>query len=505
MSRRPLRLTCSGRVEPVRVRSSGRHMERSSRRVAQRRFIAALAIVAAGLRLAAAHAQDANADEDSSTPTRPAILFNRWQEDWSVLADPSVPREPLDELKYISLSSTDPKMYLSLGADFRDRFESNDAPGFGTSGSQAENYVISRNEIHADLRLGADIQIFTQLQSDWAPWKKVLTPVDADRLGVEQGFIAITRSIAKGTLKVRIGRQQIAFDIQRFVSVRDGPNVRQSYDAVWVDYERGPWRVTGFYSQPVQNRDASVFDDYSSHHLTFGGAKLERQLPANSKLSVYYAHFTQDSVTFPSVSGNESRDILDAHYAGAVGNVDWDLEGMRQTGTLGPDEVRAWALGSLGGYTLAHVLWTPRLGLQVDAASGNGNPNNHVLGTFNPLFPNGYYVTLSGYTGYVNFVHVKPSLTLHPASGVQLMFAIAGQWRQTTSDAVYTQPDIPVAGTVGASGRYTGTYGQFRLDWTISRAAAFAIEATRFDVSDVITRVGGHDSDYVGVEIKFGW
>jgi hypothetical protein len=196
---------------------------------------------------------------------------------------------------------------------------------------------------------------------------------------------------------------------------------------------------------------------------------------------------------------------VDAHLAGSAGALDWDFEGMRQTGTLGPDDVQAWAVGSILGYTLAPVAWTPRLGLQVDAASGNNDPAGHVLGTFNPLFPNGYYVTLSGYTGYVNFIHVKPSVTLHPAPSIKLLFAVAGQWRQTTADAVYAQPDIPIAGTVGAPGRYTGTYGQFRLDWAITRAASFAIEATHFDVGDVIRRVGGHSSDYLGVEGKYGW
>jgi hypothetical protein len=41
-----------------------------------------------------------------------------------------------------------------------------------------------------------------------------------------------------------LGRQQIAFDLQRFISVRDGRNVRQSHDAAWADYERGRWRLT---------------------------------------------------------------------------------------------------------------------------------------------------------------------------------------------------------------------------------------------------------------------
>ena len=45
---------------------------------------------------------------DDTVPQRPAILFNRWQEDWSVLADPRVVRQPGDEFKYIPLSATDP-------------------------------------------------------------------------------------------------------------------------------------------------------------------------------------------------------------------------------------------------------------------------------------------------------------------------------------------------------------------------------------------------------------
>ena len=108
----------------------------------------------------AARAQDAN-----STPERPAILFNRWQEDWSVLADPNVPRQPFDAFKYIPLSAGDPSTYLSFGADTRERFESDNAQGFRTGPNRGQNYVISRNEVHADLRIASQIQVFVQLQT----------------------------------------------------------------------------------------------------------------------------------------------------------------------------------------------------------------------------------------------------------------------------------------------------------------------------------------------------
>lgn len=455
-----------------------------------------------GLGCYGADAQESGEAEADAVPVRPAVLFNRWQEDWSVLADPRVQRKPLDELKYISLSATDSLMFLSLGADIRSRFEWNDAPQFGIGSNRSEAYVITRIEVHADLHLGPQAQFFTQLQSDWATWKKVLTPVDQDRLGLEQAFLLITEPVDDGTLRLRLGRQEFGFDLQRFISSRDGPNVRQSYDAAWTEYEREGWKYIAFYTHPVQNRDQGSFDDYSSPKLTFSGFRIEREQVAGGTLSAYYARFTQDNVHFLAASGNERRNILDTRFAGAQGGFDWDLEAMGQTGQLGPKNVRAWGLGSLAGYSLQTADWSPRIGLQVDAASGTENLDGQTVGTFNPLFPNGYYLQLAAYTGYVNFIHVKPSVTLHPQRNLTLLFAVAAQWRETIADSVYVMPDIPIAGVAGQPGRYTGSYGQTRLDWIISPNAAFAVELDHFIVGDILERAGGRDSNYAGIEIK---
>jgi len=437
---------------------------------------------------------------------RPTILFNRWQEDWSVLANPNIPREPFDNLKYIALSVNDPKTYLSLGADLRNRFETNNAMNFGIGSlGKSQTYVITRMEGHADLHIANQIQVFVQLQNDYAPGKSILLPVDQNRLDLEQGFITIVEPLGAGTFKFRAGRQQMAFDLQRFISVRDGPNVRQSYDALWIDYEINQWRYITFFSHPVVTRNIRCFDDYSSNHLTYGGFRIERKMGDFGKLSSYLSQFKQDNASFPSAKGNERRNIFDIRFAGNGASFDWDLEAMGQSGDIGSKNILAWAIGSVSGYTFEKLKLKPRVGLQLDAASGNHHQTGNTLGTFNPLFPNGEYITLAGYTGYTNFIHLKPTLTVKPNSSLTALFAVAGQWRESTADAVYIQPDSPVPGTVGLPGKYTGTYFQTHIDWEITPHFHNMLEIVQFNIADSIKEIGGHDSTYVGAQVKFDW
>jgi hypothetical protein len=101
--------------------------------------------------------------QNEAVPRRPKIFPNRrWEEDWSVLADPRVKREPLDVLKYIPLSRRDSKTYLSLGFNLRERFEVNHSPLFGTVSGLKGEWLLSRLEVHADLRLGKHVQVFAQ-------------------------------------------------------------------------------------------------------------------------------------------------------------------------------------------------------------------------------------------------------------------------------------------------------------------------------------------------------
>src|SRR5437667_5988767 len=124
----------------------------------------------------------------------------------------------------------------------------------------------------------------------------------------------------------------MAFDLQRFVSVRDGPNVRQAYDAAWLDWEQREWRFIGFWSMPVQYRQEHFFDDFSSEHFQYGGVRVERKDVGPGDLAAYYSRFILDKSRFLDTRGDERRNNFDIRYAGARSGFDWDLEAMAQSG-----------------------------------------------------------------------------------------------------------------------------------------------------------------------------
>ena len=179
---------------------------------------------------------------------------------------------------------------------------------------------------------------------------------------------------------------------------------------------------------------------------------------------------------------------------------------MLQGGKVGSKTVRAWAFGAIAGYSVQDPLvLSPRFAFQLDTASGNKNPTSDTLGTFNPLFPNGYYVTLASLPGYSNFIQAKPSITFRPGKSLSVQIAGAGVWRMSTADAVYMLPAVPVANTAGRAGIYTGTYGELRVDWNANAHTKLALEAEHFVISDRLRAAGMKSGNYLGIESQIGF
>lgn len=76
-------------------------------------------------------------------------------------------------------------------------------------------------------------------------------------------------------------------------------------------------------------------------------------------------------------------------------------------------------------------------------------------------------------------------------------------WRQTTRDAVYAAPLVPVPGTAGTPGRFIGQQAVVNANWRISPGLGLSAEYVHFFVGGALRRARGADVDFVQVSATY--
>src|SRR6185369_1906959 len=153
--------------------------------------------------------------------------------------------DPFDPIKYIPLDSDDPKTYLSLGGELRERFEHFTNPGFGVPPNPHEdNYLLQRIAIHADLHLTEHFRVFVKGISGLQLGSTQETPpVNQDAVDLQQAFadVRIDDHAAPGPayIVLRGGRFQMTFGSGRLVATRQGPNIPVKFDGGQLIAARG--------------------------------------------------------------------------------------------------------------------------------------------------------------------------------------------------------------------------------------------------------------------------
>ncbi|WP_165187115.1 alginate export family protein [Caulobacter soli] len=420
----------------------------------------------------------------------PPFKLIRSDESYAYLANK--PGQGLDDLRYIPLG---PDAYLSLGGEARLRVDSFDAPRFGIGGAQSDLYGLGRALFSADLHLGSRVRVYGELGLHRDFDKKDPPAVsDRDGLDAQVAFLDVTPD-ADRRWRLRLGRQEMSLNTsQRFVSVREGPNIRQSFDGVRLSRQTAGLRLDAFYLHPVTIQ-TGAFDDSGNRDQQFYGVYVSKTLSKTVSLDVYAFELDRDGVRYGAVRGDERRGSYGARLAGKNGAIDYEAEGLVQRGRFAGRDIHAWG-GSLGGgYTLARA-WSPRLALRLDAGSGDKDASDGELGTFNPLFPRGAYFNESGLTSWSNLVAVRPSLGLAPRRDVSLELSYLMRWRQTGADAVYLQPSTPLAPAGPNRSKAVGGAIQMDATWQVNRNLKLQAQLVHQSADDAIQALGGRAVDF---------
>jgi hypothetical protein len=389
-----------------------------------------------------------------------------------------------------------------LSAEARERFESSRDPVFGLSPAGDDDYLLHRVLLTADARnvdgFRAQVQIVGGLTSGW---EGVPPPTQDDSVDVLQGFIEQSFRMTDGDLLVRAGRQELSLGSSRLISVRESPNIRRAFDGV-----RASWslhtgaRVDAFALRPV-SPERGEFNDPSTSAQTFWGLYATADVPGSKGLraDLYYLGLRRENAVFAQGRATEMRHSVGVRLFGERDHADWNVEGVWQWGSFGDASIRAWTVSADLGYRWADLPLRPRFGIKMDAISGDRNPADHRLETFNPLFPKLPYFSEANVATPANLLDVQPSFTFNVTRQATLSLSWNALWKQQRADAFYAPPLSPVRGTAHSAGRAIGTQASLNLDWKLSERSSLGAAYVHFDPREVTREAGGSSGSFFAI------
>jgi hypothetical protein len=228
------------------------------------------------------------------------------------------------------------------------------------------------------------------------------------------------------------------------------------------------------------------------------------QIGDEAGLDLYFLDYHRRRGLFDDGAGVEKRRTWGARFSGKAGSWSWNWESMFQRGRFGSGPIRAWSIATETSRSFPKLPLKPVLRLRANIASGDKDRDDRVLNTFNPMFPKAKYFGELSPIGPYNIVNVNPALDLDLGHGVDLGFAGAAYWRQSTNDGVYDIAGNLIRSGQASNARVIGTQEELVLNWQADAALSLTASYSLFQAGRFIKETGPKPTIHmVGLEMQY--
>ena len=366
---------------------------------------------------------------------------------------PPVPRPPLPN----RVNEVLPE-WLRVRGEFRDRMEG--PAGMGFVSGRDDLYWLNRFRFNVGVQPSRLLSFQVQAQ-DARVAKKSVGPVGPpfrDVFDLRMAYADIGDA-QKGPFLVRVGRQELVYGEQRLVGHVSWLNTARTFDGARVTVRGKKFQVDGFGSSVV------AIEDEEYNQSSFGSSRFfgvygstTAWVPQSTVEPYVFYRFGQDQRSELGSIGDLRAATLGARWVGKLSaRLDYGVEMAFQAGSLGPDEVRAWA----GHWQIRETLNTKyafRLVEEYNFASGDSNPSDGRRETFDQLYPTPHdKYGLADQVGWKNIHHVRTGVEMTPFKKLTLTGNYHSWWLASANDAFYGAGSGIVARVPGgAADRHVG-------------------------------------------------
>nr|WP_298922969.1 alginate export family protein [uncultured Allomuricauda sp.] len=327
---------------------------------------------------------------------------------------------------------------LSFGGSYRFQTESFINEQFSSKEDQNDVWFLNRFQLHSHLKVSDKFELFAELNSSLITSKEVLVPVDRDELSFNQLF---TRYHFDKNWNVLLGRQNIRLGSGRLVDVREGPNVRLSFDMAQLEFQNEITKVTGFYAVPVQLEDAVFDNDVLNFDETLAALYWTQNWSASTNTDTYLLYKEEKDKTWDSGTADDHRLSIGLRHFGSWKKFTYNNEFVYQTGSFGNQNISAWT----ASFNIEHPFMllgeNATIGLKTEAISGDASNTDNTLNTFDGIYPRGAYFGRVARFGPSNLIDVHPYVNTQ-LGDFSLSLDYVAFCRFSSQDGVYSPPLI---------------------------------------------------------------
>ena len=274
------------------------------------------------------------------------------------------------------------------------------------------------------------------------------------------------------------GRQMFSLGDERVIGPSDWNNMGRTFDTVRLDLHHPGVNVDIFAASVIYAIDGQI-DHHIEGNNIYGIYSSFTHLLRNTTIEPYLLWRVAPSlVSLPETEGRGrlSEVTGGARVAGTLpGNFDYDVEMNKQTGSLGPDTIDAWAGHWNAGYTFHGTGIRPRLFAEYNYASGNKNPNSNTWGTHDQVYPSAHdKLSFADQFGWRNIEGVRVGVDEKAGKKWTLTEAVADFWLATINDAVYASSGaISIAPHPGAASSHLGSELDLIAEYKANRHVSY--------------------------------
>jgi hypothetical protein len=343
--------------------------------------------------------------------------------------------------------------WLQVRGEFRTRIEGFTGGGFDDND---DAYWMDRFRFNATVRPSRSFALVVQAQ-DARAFRKAAGSRAApfrDTLDLRMAYA----EIGAGGL-VRVGRQELAFGEQRLLGHLNWANTARSFDGIRTIIKNRFGQIDGF-AASVVSIDPQRFDTSGRGNVIAGTyVSLDGPAPAQVVEPYFFWRRSPNVIAESGGVGHLHQGTSGVRSAGkAPWALDYSAEVSVQTGSVGTDDIAAWAGHGTVGKTLAGTPGRPRFFGEYNYASGDDDATDGTRGTFDQLYPTGHdKLGLSDQVGWKNVHNARIGVEFRAASRWSIAGSYHSWWLSSAADGLYNASGALVArSTTGTAGRHVG-------------------------------------------------